>query len=237
MATISKETLPTKPEVSTLPQKDFMTTAMLSLFLGMLGIDRFYLGKIGTGILKLVTFGGFGIWYLIDLIMILAGSMKSKNGETLKGRDKNIKLALIIVGIWLFICILIILASPKDSTNTSTVQQSNTTKTSDEIAKDQANAAEAEKIATDRKAAEEVAKNAPKTSFGSGTFLVNSQIIPGTYQTTGGNGCYYERLSGTSGSFEEIIANENPSGQAIVTIASTDAAFKSARCGTWTKIN
>ncbi len=43
---------------------------LISFFLGMLGVDRFISGKIGTGILKLITFGGFGIWWLIDLIKI-----------------------------------------------------------------------------------------------------------------------------------------------------------------------
>lgn len=110
-------------------KKSFMTTAMLSLFLGAWGIDRFYLGKIGTGILKLITFGGFGIWYLIDLIIILTGSAKSKNGQPLKGREKNLKLALIITVIWFALSFIIstatIASSPK--TTTVTVQTNNTT--------------------------------------------------------------------------------------------------------------
>ena len=61
------------------------TTAMiLSIFLGSLGVDRFYVGKIGTGILKLITFGGFGIWWLVDLIMIATGSFKDKQGNPLQ---------------------------------------------------------------------------------------------------------------------------------------------------------
>ena len=60
------------------------TVAMvLSLLLGELGVDRFYLGYIGTGILKLVTCGGFGIWYLIDLIKIITGKMVDAKGNPL----------------------------------------------------------------------------------------------------------------------------------------------------------
>jgi TM2 domain-containing membrane protein YozV len=50
--------------------KNWIVALLLSIFLGSLGIDRFYMGYIGTGILKLITFGGFGIWWLIDLILI-----------------------------------------------------------------------------------------------------------------------------------------------------------------------
>lgn len=50
--------------------KDYMTALLLSIFLGGLGIDRFYLGYTGLGIAKLLTLGGCGIWHLIDLILI-----------------------------------------------------------------------------------------------------------------------------------------------------------------------
>ncbi len=43
---------------------------LMSIFFGGLGVDRFMMGKIGTGILKLITFGGLGIWYLIDVVLI-----------------------------------------------------------------------------------------------------------------------------------------------------------------------
>ncbi|MBA7716628.1 hypothetical protein ES703_125702 [subsurface metagenome] len=59
-------------EIQAQPKKDkkWLIALLLSIFLGGLGIDRFYMGYIGTGILKLVTSGGFGIWWLIDLILI-----------------------------------------------------------------------------------------------------------------------------------------------------------------------
>jgi len=43
---------------------------VMSVVFGSLGVDRFLMGKIGTGILKLITFGGFGIWWLIDVVLI-----------------------------------------------------------------------------------------------------------------------------------------------------------------------
>ncbi len=64
--------------------KDKTTALILSIFLGSIGVDRFYLGKVGTGILKLLTVGGFGIWWLIDVILIATGSMKDKDGNPLQ---------------------------------------------------------------------------------------------------------------------------------------------------------
>ena len=61
--------------------KSKVVALILSIFLGELGIDRFYLGYIGTGILKLITCGGFVIWWLIDLIMIATGKLKPKDGS------------------------------------------------------------------------------------------------------------------------------------------------------------
>jgi len=64
--------------------KDWLTALLLSIFLGGLGVDRFYLGYIGLGILKLITLGGFGIWALIDLIMIATNKLKDSDGNPLK---------------------------------------------------------------------------------------------------------------------------------------------------------
>ena len=65
--------------------KSKMVALLLSIFLGGLGIDRFYLGYIGLGILKLLTGGGFGIWWLVDLILIATGKMKTNDGQELAG--------------------------------------------------------------------------------------------------------------------------------------------------------
>ena len=114
------------------PQKDFLTAALLSFFLGHLGIDRFYLGKTGTGILKLITLGGCGIWYLIDLILILTGSATSVDGQQLKDRKKNLKLALIIIGVAIMVSIfasIIISATSAKTTITSVSEVTSTAPT------------------------------------------------------------------------------------------------------------
>ena len=65
-------------------KKSRLATSLLAWFLGIFGAHRFYLGKIGTGILMLFTLGGFGIWTLIDFIMAVSGAMKDKNGKLIK---------------------------------------------------------------------------------------------------------------------------------------------------------
>lgn len=66
--------------------KSFVATWLLSLFLGVFGADRFYLGKIGTAILKLVTFGGLGVWWLVDLIIVLTGAARDRGGRPVRAQ-------------------------------------------------------------------------------------------------------------------------------------------------------
>jgi hypothetical protein len=72
--------------------------------------------------------------------------------------------------------------------------------------------------------------------FGSGQQIVGSDVQPGVYITAGADGinCYWQRLSGLSGDFDEIITNGNAEGQVIVEISPTDVAFSSDGCHDWT---
>lgn len=96
-------TQPTTPTETLAPiqaaapaERSCILASMLSLFLGVLGVDRFYLGYIGLGILKLITFGGFGVWYVIDLILIITGALRANDGTPLVGYEKDHRTAWLV---------------------------------------------------------------------------------------------------------------------------------------------
>lgn len=95
-------------------EKNYLIALVLSYLFGSLGIDRFYLSKIGTGVLKLITLGGFGIWAFIDLLLIAFGKLKAKHdSRPLEGYAKNrgwvkmVVLVLLAVQIIAFVILII----------------------------------------------------------------------------------------------------------------------------------
>ena len=60
---------------------DWLTLFLQTFFVGVLGVHRFYVGKIGTGFLMLLTLGGLGVWFLVDLILVVTGQFTNKDGE------------------------------------------------------------------------------------------------------------------------------------------------------------
>jgi len=72
------------PPAQNVGQKEWLVALILSVLLGSLGVDRFYMCLVGTGILKLITAGGCGVWYIIDIVLIASNTLKDSNGQILK---------------------------------------------------------------------------------------------------------------------------------------------------------
>jgi TM2 domain-containing membrane protein YozV len=72
---------PTHDQPSNASDKSRVAALLLCFFVGVFGIHRFYVGKIGTGLLQLVTIGGLGIWTLVDFILIAVGAFTDKQGR------------------------------------------------------------------------------------------------------------------------------------------------------------
>ncbi len=66
--------------------RDWLTALLLAIVLGWLGVHRFYTGHTAIGVVQLLTAGGCGIWALIDIIMIAAGTFRDSDGNPLVKR-------------------------------------------------------------------------------------------------------------------------------------------------------
>lgn len=68
---------------ASVPQRELIVALILSIFFGHIGVDRFYLGYVGLGLLKLFTFGGCGVWWLVDIILIATRKLPDSDGMPL----------------------------------------------------------------------------------------------------------------------------------------------------------
>jgi TM2 domain-containing membrane protein YozV len=87
------------------PPKSHTVAMILCFFFGVLGVHRFYMGKIVTGILMLVTYGGFGIWMFVDMIIFIFSNFNDGDGRPLE--DKNNVVVIIFGILYLFYYLMI----------------------------------------------------------------------------------------------------------------------------------
>lgn len=108
---VSSPVTPLPEIVKKMPrQRHFLITFFFSFMWGSFGVDRMYMGYIGMGILKLITFGGLGIWTIIDLFVIMAGAMKDKQdrdmlqfAEYKKFAQKTVLWFAILLGLFVLV--------------------------------------------------------------------------------------------------------------------------------------
>lgn len=108
--------------------KSYLATGLLSILLGVLGAHRFYLGKIGSGLAQLFTFGGLGIWTFVDILIILFGTVKDSKGQIVTKDPKSSKILYGVFGA----VVLVALVSPKNKTHSGSSDSSSSSSSSTE---------------------------------------------------------------------------------------------------------
>lgn len=98
---------PTPATETTPGQKNLALVWGLAVFLGNLGVDRFYLGKITSGIFKLLTLGGFGVWTFVDVLLLAFNKTKDKKGVALHSDPSQRKLLAWLTLPMLFISFIV----------------------------------------------------------------------------------------------------------------------------------
>ena len=91
-----------RPETKTAANRSFAVTWLLSMLFGILGLDRFYTGRYLTGALKLLSLGGLGVWWIIDLGIVLAGGLRYGR-DPLRGYTQDKEIAWIATGFTLIV--------------------------------------------------------------------------------------------------------------------------------------
>lgn len=210
--------------------KSALTALLLCLFFGPLGVHRFYVGKIGTGILMLLTAGGFGIWSLIDLIRIASEDFTDSNGNYLaltKTPLSPFKKTLLIIGLvlsslLLFVLLIISIAFYATSGITDTVRSQLTALRSGDWVKAYSYNSKDFQRATSFDAFKEFVdhypalKNNKDSTFTHREIKNNEGLVSGTLKATDGTITAIQyRLIKETGVWKILYIRVNPSGVAI----------------------